>query len=357
VTAGREPAGELSDNAPVGANSDPRPPMLSALLENIRLRSGPAETGAAAADRLIARLKDRRATVAVIGLGYVGLPMAELLAAKGFRVLGFDVDQAKVEQLTRRQSYIQHLRISSLWEALADGRFEPTSDFDRLGDVDAFVICVPTPLDRHQQPDLSFVEQTVEQIACRMHRGSLVILESTSYPGTCRDVVKPLLERNGLRSGTDFFLAYAPEREDPGNRDYATATIPKVVGGEGKDALRLACALYGEIVTTVVPVQSNEVAEAVKITENIFRSVNIALINELKVIYQAMGIDIWQVIAAASTKPFGFMPFYPGPGLGGHCIPVDPFFLSWKAREYDVRTRFIELAGEINSDMPKRVVD
>ena len=309
------------------------------------------------ADRLMARIACRSAVVGVVGLGYVGLPVADLLAARGFTVLGFDSDPAKVEQLRAQRSYIRHLRLDRLWAAQAAGRFAPTDDAARLAELDAVLICVPTPLDRHHQPDLGFVERTVEQIAARMRPGLLIVLESTTYPGTCRDVVKPILERGGLRSGRDFFLAYSPEREDPGNRDFATATIPKVVGGDGADASRLACALYGAIVETVVPVASSEVAEAVKITENVFRAVNIALVNELKVIYDAMGIDIWQVIAAASTKPFGYMPFSPGPGLGGHCIPIDPFYLTWKAREFGVRTRFIELAGEINSDMPRRVLE
>ncbi|KQT50295.1 UDP-N-acetyl-D-glucosamine dehydrogenase [Methylobacterium sp. Leaf456] len=307
--------------------------------------------------RLLARIADRTAVIGVMGLGYVGLPLAKLLCSKGFVVYGFDTDPAKVEQLRAHHSYICHLRLDQLWAAEAAGRFVPTAEPERLAEIDAVLICVPTPLDRHHQPDLTFVERTVEQVADRMRPGTRVILESTTYPGTCRDVVKPILERDGRCSGQDFFLAYSPEREDPGNRDFVTATIPKVVGGDGEIASRLACALYGAIVETVVPVGSNEIAEAVKITENIFRAVNIALVNELKVIYDAMGIDVWHVIAAASTKPFGYMPFQPGPGLGGHCIPIDPFYLTWKAREFGVRTRFIELAGEINSDMPRRVLE
>jgi UDP-N-acetyl-D-glucosamine dehydrogenase len=301
---------------------------------------------------LAERFRARAATVGVVGLGYAGLPIANLLAIKGFRVLGFDTDESRIEMLNGGKSYIQHLRVEELWASYAEGRFVATGDFRRLDEADALLVCVPTPLDRHREPDTSFVEAAAARIAARLRSGMLVVLESTTYPGTCRDIVRPILERSGLRCGEDFFLAYSPEREDPGNTLHTTATIPRIVGGDGPTALDLACTLYGQLVADVISVGSIEIAEAVKLTENIFRSVNIALVNELKAIYDAMGIDVWHVIAGASTKPFGYMPFYPGPGLGGHCVPVDPFYLAWKAREYGVYSRFIELAGEINSDMP-----
>lgn len=306
---------------------------------------------------LVQRFSARQATVAIIGLGYVGLPLACAFARAGFTVLGVDIDPGKVQQLNAGQSYIRHIDASEIFEARKTGRFVATSDFARLTEVDAIILCVPTPLTRYREPDLSFVTGTAESIAPHLKPGHLVVLESTTFPGTTRDVLKPILERTGLHSGRDFFLAYSPEREDPGNSHYSTAAIPKVVGGEGPHALRLACALYDEVVARTVPASSLEAAEAVKLTENIFRSVNIALVNELKIVFEAMGIDVWEVIETAKTKPFGYMPFYPGPGLGGHCIPIDPFYLTWKAREYDLVTRFIELAGEINTAMPYRVVD
>src|SRR5262249_49670216 len=258
---------------------------------------------------------------------------------------------------SRGQSYIRHIASDEIAQLVGAGRLAATTDFSSLRDVAAVILCVPTPLTPQREPDLTFVERTTEAIAPYLRRGQLIVLESTTYPGTSRDIMRPILERGGLRSGKDFFLAYSPEREDPGNLHFATASIPKVVGGDGPDALKLACALYDEVVTHTVPVSSLEAAEAVKLTENIFRSVNIALVNELKVVFEAMGIDVWEVIEAAKTKPFGYMPFYPGPGLGGHCIPIDPFYLTWKAREYGIATRFIELAGEVNTAMPQRVVD
>jgi UDP-N-acetyl-D-glucosamine dehydrogenase len=306
---------------------------------------------------LTARIADRRASVGIIGLGYVGLPLAQAISGRGFKVLGFDVDDAKVEALNSGRSYIKHIPAAAIAQLVGAGRFEASADFARLAEADAILICVPTPLSRHREPDLSFVVRTTEAIARHLRPGQLVVLESTSYPGTTTEVMRPILEAGGLRSGRDFFLAYSPEREDPGNPDFSTARIPKVVGGDGPEALRLAAALYGEFVVRVVPVSSPETAEAVKLTENIFRSVNIALANELKVVFDAMGIDVWEVIEAAKTKPFGFMPFYPGPGLGGHCIPIDPFYLTWKAREFDIATRFIELAGEVNVSMPRYVVE
>jgi UDP-N-acetyl-D-glucosamine dehydrogenase len=321
------------------------------------LAAAAASPGQLDLESLIGRFAGRTSSVGIIGLGYVGLPLADAICRRGFRVIGFDIDPAKVETLRAGRSYIQHVGESAVAAMLAESRFEPTSDFARLPEVDAILICVPTPLDVHREPDLSFVVGTTNAIAPHLRPGQLVVLESTTYPGTTTEIMRPILEQGGLVSGRDFFLAYSPEREDPGNGEYQTAAIPKVIGGDGPAALRLATALYREFVVRVVPVSSTETAEAVKLTENIFRAVNIALVNELKVVYDAMGIDVWEVIEAATTKPFGFMPFYPGPGLGGHCIPVDPFYLTWKAREFDIATRFIELAGEINRAMPRFVVD
>lgn len=308
------------------------------------------------ADLLFDRIASREARAGVIGLGYVGLPLAMTLAGAGYPVTGFDVDPAKVEAIAAGQSYIEAVPSDVLAKAVAERRFEATADFAHLARCDVIVICVPTPLSAHRDPDLSFVERTAEDIARCLRPGQMVVLESTTWPGTTATVLRPILERGGLRSGEDFFLGFSPEREDPGNRDFRTATIPKVVGGDDAAAARLIAAFYGAAVDQVVPVSSTATAEAVKITENVFRAVNIALVNELKVVYEAMGIDIWEVIDAAKSKPFGFMPFYPGPGLGGHCIPIDPFYLTWKSREYELPTRFIELAGEINAAMPRHVV-
>ncbi|WP_421998992.1 nucleotide sugar dehydrogenase [Reyranella sp.] len=306
---------------------------------------------------IVERLRGHRATIAIIGLGYVGLPLACTIARKGFSVVGFDIDETKVDQINAAVSYIGHVGSDEIAEMRSAGRLSATADYARLPEADAIIVCVPTPLTRHREPDLTYVVETTEAIAPHLRPGQLVVLESTTYPGTTRDVMRPILERGGLRSGRDFFLAYSPEREDPGNAQFSTAAIPKVVGGDGPEALQLATALYDEVVSRTVPVSSLEAAEAVKLTENIFRSVNIALVNELKVVFEAMDIDVWEVIEAAKSKPFGYMPFYPGPGLGGHCIPIDPFYLTWKAREFDVVTRFVELAGEINTAMPQRVVD
>jgi UDP-N-acetyl-D-glucosamine dehydrogenase len=306
---------------------------------------------------LAARFRQRAATIGVIGLGYVGLPLLRTAAEHGFAALGFDIDPAKVEMLNAGGSYLRHISAASIAAVRQTGRLAATGDFARLGEVDAIIVCVPTPLTRQREPDLSFIVSTTESVTPYLRRGQLVVLESTTYPGTTREVMQPILERAGMRSGRDFFLAYSPEREDPGNANFATADIPKVVGGDGPDALHLACALYDGIVTRTVPVASLEAAEAVKLTENIFRSVNIALVNELKIVFEAMGIDVWEVIEAAKSKPFGYMPFYPGPGLGGHCIPIDPFYLTWKAREFNIATRFIELAGEVNTAMPQRIVE
>lgn len=295
--------------------------------------------------------------VGIIGLGYVGIPLALTACQAGFPVVGFDIDAKRVAQINRGESFIKHIPTEAISAAIKEERFRATTDFDELREVDVIIIAVPTPLTKHREPDLSYVEATARAIAPRLRKGHLVVLESTTWPGTTDEVMRPILEKTGLKSGVDFYLAFSPEREDPGNPDFGTSTIPKVVGGDGADALELANAVYGALVVKTVPVSSSATAEAVKLTENIFRAVNIALVNELKVIYGKMGIDVWEVIDAAKTKPFGFMPFYPGPGLGGHCIPIDPFYLTWKAREFDVTTRFIELAGQINTAMPHWVVD
>jgi UDP-N-acetyl-D-glucosamine dehydrogenase len=308
-------------------------------------------------EKLRQALADRSATAGVIGLGYVGLPLAVSAARAGFRTIGFDIDAAKAQRLNAGQSYIDAVSDEDLQAEVAAQRFTATDDFDRLAECDVIVICVPTPLTRHREPDLSYIEETARQAAKRLRKGQLIVLESTTYPGTTREVLKPILEESGLRAGRDFFVGFSPEREDPGNARFRTVTIPKVVAGDGPEANELVAAFYGAVVEQVVPVSSPDVAEAVKITENVFRAVNIALVNELKLIYGAMGIDVWEVIDAAKTKPFGFMPFYPGPGLGGHCIPIDPFYLTWKAREFEMGARFIELAGEINTAMPNHVVE
>ncbi len=305
---------------------------------------------------LSGKIETRQAHAGVIGLGYVGLPLAITLARSGFAVTGFDIDPEKIIALDAGQSYIEAVSSEALSGEMKTKRFKSTTDFALLATCDVIVICVPTPLTKHRDPDLSYVEATSRSIARTLRRGQLIVLESTTYPGTTDDIVKTILEETGLESGTDFFLGFSPEREDPGNRDFDTATIPKIVAGDGDEARALMLAFYGAAVKTVVPVSSNATAEAVKLTENIFRAVNIALVNELKTLYAAMGIDIWEVIEAAKTKPFGYMPFYPGPGLGGHCIPIDPFYLTWKSREYELPTRFIELAGEINAAMPRYVV-
>jgi UDP-N-acetyl-D-glucosamine dehydrogenase len=306
--------------------------------------------------------------IGIIGCGYVGLPLALRFADVGHRVTGFDTDKSKIEKLNAGQSYIQHIPAEKIRQHVQGKRFDATSDFTRLRDMDAVLICVPTPLDQRREPDLSYVEQTAIAIAPNLQRSQLVVLESTTYPGTTEELVLPILEKGGLHCpissdaashdvATDFYLAFSPEREDPGNKHYGLAQIPKVVGGINPPSGRAAAALYAQIVSRVVPVSSTRAAEMVKLLENIFRCVNIALVNELKLLSLRMGLDIWEIIDSASSKPFGFMPFYPGPGLGGHCIPVDPYYLSWKAREYDFATRFIELAGEINTSMPYHVVE
>jgi UDP-N-acetyl-D-glucosamine dehydrogenase len=302
------------------------------------------------------RFKAKTALVGVIGLGYVGLPICVAACEAGFKVLGLDIDAAKADAINAKRSYLKHLPSSRIAALVDQGLLSATADFARLSEPDALLICVPTPLTAHLEPDLSYVVSTTEQIAPRLRRGQLVVLESTTYPGTTIEVMKPILERSGLKCDRDFYIAYSPEREDPGNLEFSTSRIPKVIGADCPEAQDAAAALYDNFVPSTIKVSSAATAEAVKLTENIFRAVNIALVNELKIVYGAMGIDIWEVIDAAKTKPFGFMPFYPGPGLGGHCIPIDPFYLTWKAREYGINTRFIELAGQINTAMPQHVV-
>jgi UDP-N-acetyl-D-glucosamine dehydrogenase len=300
-------------------------------------------------------IEDKSAVVGVVGLGYVGLPLIRAFVRAGFRTLGYDVDQAKVDRLSAGQSYIEHIPSDWIAECIRGKQFEPTADMRRLGEADALLICVPTPLNESRDPDLRYVEETTRQIAETLRRGQLVVLESTTYPGTTSEVLLPILSASGLKVGSDFFLAYSPEREDPGNAVYSAEKIPKVVGGIEPNSARLAAALYRHAVVDVVPVSSCQVAEASKILENTYRSVNIAMVNELKMLFDRIGIDVWEVIDAAKTKPFGYHAFYPGPGLGGHCIPIDPFYLSWVARRHGLTTRFIELAGEINTSMPRYV--
>ncbi|MBC7785108.1 MAG: nucleotide sugar dehydrogenase [Burkholderiales bacterium] len=302
------------------------------------------------------KIKDRSAVVGVIGLGYVGLPLMATFHRAGFPVIGYDVDPRKIDALHRGENYLKHLGTDLVSSMKTGAKFDATADMSRLGEADAVISCVPTPLGHHREPDLSFIEKSSDDIAKTLRPGQLVILESSTYPRTTRDVMLPRLEKRGLKCGTDFFCAYSPEREDPGRKDFSTQSIPKLVGGIDAPSGELAVALYTAAIAKVIPVQSAEVAEAAKLLENIYRAVNIALVNEMKMVLDAMDIDIWQVVDAAKTKPFGFQAFYPGPGLGGHCIPIDPFYLTWKAREVNMPTRFIELAGEINVQMPEFVV-
>lgn len=303
---------------------------------------------------LMEKIKIKKANIGVIGLGYVGLPLVIEFCKKGFSVTGFDVDDKKVELLKQGKSYIKHIDAGRIKECKT--RFMPTTDFSEIAKMDCIVICVPTPLSKYREPDMSYVFNTVKTIAQYLQKGQLVALESTTYPGTTDEDVRAILEETGLKAGKDFHLAFSPEREDPNNKDFSTSTIPKVVGGYTRNCLAAAKALYDSIVVKTIPVSSTKVAEATKLLENIYRAVNIAMVNELKVLFDRMGIDIWEVIEASKTKPFGFQAFYPGPGLGGHCIPIDPFYLTWKAKEYGFATRFIELAGEINSSMPYYVI-
>jgi len=306
---------------------------------------------------LMNKIENRTAVVGVIGLGYVGLPLVMAFEKARFHVIGFDLDGEKVRLLNEGQSYIKHIPAERTKTLKEHGLFHATSDFAQLRDVDCIIICVPTPLNKQREPDLSYVFNTTRTIAQTLRKEQLVVLESTTYPGTTDEDMKLILEERGMKTGSDFYLAFSPEREDPNNKDYSTSTIPKVVGGCTEKCLRFANALYSTIVEKTVPVSSTKVAEATKLLENIYRAVNIALVNELKILFDRMGIDVCEVIDAAKTKPFGYQAFYPGPGLGGHCIPIDPFYLTWKAREYDFHTKFIELAGEINTSMPYYVIE
>ena len=317
----------------------------------------PADGVLSSQARLQRLIQDKSAFVGVIGLGYVGLPLVRAFTNAGFRCMGFDVDRSKVDKLNAGENYIKHIDASALTALIRERRFEPTADMSRLSEADCIIICVPTPLTESRDPDLTYVKATARSIAKELRAGQLVVLESTSFPTTTRTAVWPVLEATGLRCGSDYFLAFSPEREDPGNDRFQAATIPKVVGGFEETSGDLACALYAHAVVEVVRVSSMEVAEACKILENTYRAVNIALVNELKILYDKIGIDVWEVIDAAKTKPFGFQAFYPGPGLGGHCIPVDPFYLTWLARQHGEQTRFIELAGEVNAHMPQYVVN
>ena len=306
-------------------------------------------------DSLVAKLKERKATIGIVGLGYVGLPLALRYAEVGYRVVGLDIDAAKVESLNAGRSYIEHIPAAAVAQARR-AWFEASGDFSRAREADALIICVPTPLNKYRQPDLSFVLNTVDALVPHLRTGQVVSLESTTYPGTTDEELRPRIESRGLKVGEDVFLCFSPEREDPGNPDFGTRTIPKICGGATPACLEVGLALYGQVIDRVVPVSSTRVAEMTKLLENIHRAVNIGLVNEMKIICDRMGIDIHEVIRAAATKPFGFVPYYPGPGLGGHCIPIDPFYLTWKAREYGLHTRFIELAGEINHGMPEWVI-
>ncbi|MEO0529383.1 MAG: nucleotide sugar dehydrogenase [Planctomycetota bacterium] len=303
------------------------------------------------------KLQDKTATIGIVGLGYVGLPLAEASITGGYSVLGFDVDPRKIEALGRAETYLKHLPSDWLKPAVESGKFSATADMDRLAEADVVIICVPTPVTKSRDPDLSYIVATSEDIAKRLRPGQLVSLESTTYPGTTRDEVVPILEKSGLKADEEFFVSYSPEREDPGNKNFQARNIPKLVGGIGPSSRMLANEAYSRIVAEIVPVSSCEVAEAAKILENTYRAVNIALVNELKVLFSKLGIDVWEVINAAKTKPFGYQAFYPGPGLGGHCIPVDPFYLSWLAKRNELNAHFIELAGEVNRAMPNYVVD
>ncbi len=305
---------------------------------------------------LLERIRTREANVGIVGLGYVGLPLAIAFAEGGFPVLGLDIDRRKTEKIEAGESYINHIASEPVAKLTASGRLRATTDFSHAAKLDCIIICVPTPLTATRDPDMTFIIQTGEALVPHVRRGQLFVLESTSYPGTTDEVLLPVLERSGLRAGDDFHLAFSPEREDPGNKSFNTKTIPKIVGGYTPRCLEVAQALYGAALKETVAVSSTRVAELAKLLENIFRCVNIALVNELKMLCDRMKVDVWEVIQAASTKPFGFMPFVPGPGLGGHCIPIDPFYLTWKARQYEFQTKFIELAGEVNAEMPHYVV-
>ncbi len=306
-------------------------------------------------NELLDRLRDRKAIIGIVGLGYVGLPLMLRYCEVGYRVIGFDIDESKVDLLSLGRSYIEHIPASSIADA-CDRGFEATSDFSRISEPDALILCVPTPLNKYREPDLSFVMDTTDSLVPFLRKGQVVSLESTTYPGTTDEELLPRIESSGLKVGVDIFLVFSPEREDPGNPTFTTRSIPKVCGGHTDACLQVGLALYGQVIDKLVPVSSTRAAELTKLLENIHRAVNIGLVNEMKIVADKMGIDIHEVIRAAATKPFGFVPYYPGPGLGGHCIPIDPFYLTWKAREYGIHTRFIELAGEVNSSMPDYVI-
>jgi len=306
---------------------------------------------------LLQKIKDHEARIGVVGLGYVGLPLVLEFVNEKFQTVGFDIDDSKVNKLNQGESYIKHIDGEKIQGALDKNLFRATADFSELPDVDCILVCVPTPLNKYREPDISYIQKTSETISKYIRKGQLVVLESSTYPGTTEEVMRSILEKSGLKGHEDFYLAFSPEREDPNNPNYSTSTIPKVVGANSPASLELAKTLYDQVIVNTVPVSSSQAAEATKLLENIFRSVNIALVNEMKVILDRMGIDVWEVINAAKTKPFGYMAFYPGPGLGGHCIPIDPFYLTWKARQYGISTKFIELAGEVNTEMPYYVVN
>ncbi len=306
-------------------------------------------------DELEKKIKDKKAKIGIIGMGYVGIPLGLEFAGTGFSVTGFDKDSARVKEINSGKQVMKHIPAKSMKEFVKKNNGSSTTEFSEIRDMDCLIICVPTPLDEHEQPDMSYIESASKEIGKNLRKGQLIVLESTTYPGTTREIVKPILEKSKLEAGEDFFLAYSPEREDPGNKEFSISAIPKVMGGLTDNCLRLTSNLYKNIVSETVEVSSLETAEATKLMENIFRAVNIAMVNELKLIFNRMGINIWEVIDAAKTKPFGFMPFYPGPGMGGHCIPIDPFYLSWKAKEYNTEAKFIELAGEINRKMTEHI--
>ena len=306
-------------------------------------------------DEFEKKIKDKKTKIGIIGMGYIGIPLGLEFAGTGFSVTGFDKDSARVKEINSGKQVMKHIPAKSMKEFVKKNNGSSTTEFSEIRDMDCLIICVPTPLDEHEQPDMSYIESASKEIGKNLRKGQLIVLESTTYPGTTREIVKPILEKSKLEAGEDFFLAYSPEREDPGNKEFSVSAIPKVMGGLTDNCLRLTSNLYKNIVSETVEVSSLETAEATKLMENIFRAVNIAMVNELKLILSRMGINIWEVIDAAKTKPFGFMPFYPGPGMGGHCIPIDPFYLSWKAKEYNTEAKFIELAGEINRKMTEHI--
>ena len=306
-------------------------------------------------DELSSKIKTRKAKIGIIGMGYVGIPLGLEFEKAGFTVIGFDKDKKRVNDINTGKQVMKHISSNLMAEFINSKRATATTDFTKIKEADCLIICVPTPLDEHEQPDMSYVESATSEISKNMSKGQLIVLESTTYPGTTREIVMPLLEKSNLKAGKDFFLAYSPEREDPGNKQFSVSKIPKVIGGYNENCLQITCELYDTIVSETIKVSSMETAESTKLMENIFRAVNIAMVNELKLVFDRMGVNIWEVIDAAKTKPFGFMPFYPGPGMGGHCIPIDPFYLSWKAKEFNTEAKFIELAGEINRKMTENI--